>query len=199
MAKTVSPRGQARGRVLEAALALYTERGVSGTSLQMIADRVGVSKASVYYQFQSKDDIAMTVIRPVFEDIERVVRIAEALPTHEARRAVAFSGVIELVVRHRHITRVFYGDPAVGRLLEDHQDYKEAGDRLSELLAGSDAGVTSRVAVSVLVSGIFHSAADPDLSDLDDAQLRTALLECSHRMVSTIGADLDAPSPRAGF
>ncbi|WP_308165616.1 TetR/AcrR family transcriptional regulator [Nocardia noduli] len=194
----MAPRGRARERVLEAALALFTERGVSGTSLQMIADRVGVSKASVYYQFQSKDDIALAVIRPAFEDIERVVRIAEVLPTDEARRSVAFSGLIELVVRHRHIAGVFYGDPAVDRLLEDHRNYKEAADRLADLLTGPGAGVMSRVAVSVLVAGIHYSAADPDLSDLDDSQLRVALLECSRRMVGTIGADPEAPSPRVG-
>ena len=36
---------------------------------KMIADRVGVSKAAVYYQFQSKEDIVMEVMRPTLEDM----------------------------------------------------------------------------------------------------------------------------------
>ena len=80
MARPVAPRGLARTRVLDAALALFAEHGVHGTSLQMIADRVGVTKAAVYYQFRSKEDIALEVLRPSIDDMARVIRIAEALP-----------------------------------------------------------------------------------------------------------------------
>ena len=47
MGRPGAPRGQGRDRVVAAALELFSERGVSGTSLQMIADRLGVGKASV--------------------------------------------------------------------------------------------------------------------------------------------------------
>jgi AcrR family transcriptional regulator len=197
LAKTTSPRGQARERVLEAALVLFTEYGVSGTSLQMIADRLGIGKASVYYQFQSKDDIAFAVIQPAFEDMARVVRIAEVLPDDASRRKVAFSGLIELVVRHRRITGVFYGDPAVDRLLESHPEHKKAADELTALLAGPEPDATSRVAIAVLLAGIHYSAADPDLADLNDADLRDALLECSRRMVDAIAPSLAAPAADA--
>lgn len=197
LAKTTSPRGQARERLLQAALALFTEYGVSGTSLQMIADRLGVGKASVYYQFQSKDDIAFAVIQPALEDMARVVRIAEVLPDKAARREVAFSGLIELVVRHRRITGVFYGDPAVERLLDSHPEHKQAADELAELLAGPEPDATSRVAIAVLLAGIHYSAADPDLFDLSDSQLRDALLECSRRMVDAIAPSLAAPAADA--
>ena len=65
MAKPVAQRGFARERVLEAALHLFAERGVNGTSLQMIADHLGVSKAAIYYQFHTKDDIVLSVGSPV--------------------------------------------------------------------------------------------------------------------------------------
>lgn len=44
--KTVAPRGFrfTRDRLLEAAQELFAEHGVSGTSLQMIADRLGVNE-----------------------------------------------------------------------------------------------------------------------------------------------------------
>ena len=92
MSKLASPRGAVRERVLQAALELFAEHGVSGTSLQMIADRVGVAKASVYYQFHTKEDIVLTLISPVFDDIARLVKIADAVSFVEARRDVAISG-----------------------------------------------------------------------------------------------------------
>ncbi|WP_156765397.1 TetR/AcrR family transcriptional regulator, partial [Mycobacterium sp. 1245852.3] len=47
----------ARTRVLDAALDLIANHGVSGTSLQMIADAVGITKAAVYHQFRTKEQI----------------------------------------------------------------------------------------------------------------------------------------------
>ena len=52
-------RSAAQTRILVAALDLFAEHGVSGTSLQMIADALGVTKAAVYHQFKTKDEIAL--------------------------------------------------------------------------------------------------------------------------------------------
>jgi len=48
-------------RILNVALDLFTERGFDGTSLREIAERLGVTKAAIYYHFASKDDILMAL------------------------------------------------------------------------------------------------------------------------------------------
>ena len=53
----------AQTRVIEAALDLFAEHGISGTSLQMIADGLGVTKAAVYHQFPTKDEIVLGSIQ----------------------------------------------------------------------------------------------------------------------------------------
>jgi AcrR family transcriptional regulator len=40
-----APRSAAQDRIVNAALELFAEHGVGGTSLQMIADSIGVTKA----------------------------------------------------------------------------------------------------------------------------------------------------------
>ena len=55
------PRSAAQTRILVAALDLFADHGVSGTSLQMIADAIGVTKAAVYHQFKTKDEIIISV------------------------------------------------------------------------------------------------------------------------------------------
>jgi AcrR family transcriptional regulator len=50
--------------VLEVAVDLYAERGIHGTSLQMIGDRLNVGKAAIYYQFRTKDELVPAVVRP---------------------------------------------------------------------------------------------------------------------------------------
>jgi AcrR family transcriptional regulator len=186
LAKPTAPRGLARGRVLDAAVALFGEHGVHGTSLQMIADRVGVSKAAVYYQFHSKEDIALEVIRPSIEDIARVIRIADALPDARQQRAVAVSGLVEMVVRHRRLAVMFYGDPAIDQLVMSAPDFKAVADRLRELLEGPDRNVVDRIAFSVFFSGVGKAAADPELADIDDADLHRALLDLSRRILAPV-------------
>ncbi|MDY6997859.1 MAG: TetR/AcrR family transcriptional regulator [Actinomycetota bacterium] len=185
MAKPVAMRGFARERVLEAALDLFADHGVSGTSLQMIADRLGVTKAAVYYQFHSKDDIAMAVVKPVYEDIEHLLRITETLPTPESRRHVSMSGMVELIIRHRRVSSVFYGDPTVHHLLETNDDYRRIGDRLAEVLLGPDPDTAARVAISMLSAGIHGCVNDPLTSDVEDAELLTILLDMTKKILDT--------------
>jgi AcrR family transcriptional regulator len=184
VAKAVAPRGFARERVLEAALALFAEYGVNGTSLQMIADRLGVSKAAVYYQFHSKDDIVLAVVQPVFDDIARLVRIAEAMSSPDAQREVAVNGMVELTVRHRRLTAMFHGDPVIDSLVNSRAELRDTIERLTAMLLGSDPDITTRIVMSVMASGIYGSATDPELDDIADADLHRVLLDCTQRLLA---------------
>jgi AcrR family transcriptional regulator len=55
--------GQAntRQRILDIALELFIDQGYDATSIRQIADRLGFSKASIYYHFASKQDILMAL------------------------------------------------------------------------------------------------------------------------------------------
>jgi len=44
-------------RILDVALELFVEQGYDKTSLRQIADRLGVTKAALYYHFERKEDI----------------------------------------------------------------------------------------------------------------------------------------------
>lgn len=186
LAKPVAPRGLARERVLDAALALFAEHGVHGTSLKMIAERIGVSKAAVYYQFQSKEDIALEVMRPTVEDMARVIRIADALPDWQAQRATASSGIVEMAVRHRRLAVILSCDPAIDHLILAQPEMKAVVDRLRELLEGPEPDSASRIAYSVFFAGIGMAAADPLLADIDDDDLRRVLLDLSNRILRPV-------------
>jgi AcrR family transcriptional regulator len=60
-------RSGTRERILAIALDLFVEQGYEETSLRQIAERVGVTKAALYYHFRSKDEILLTLHEPVHE------------------------------------------------------------------------------------------------------------------------------------
>ncbi|OAT69273.1 TetR family transcriptional regulator [Mycobacteroides immunogenum] len=187
MAKAVAQRGFARDRVLEAAHALFKENGIDGTSLQMIADRLGVNKSAVYYQFHSKDEIVLAIVHPVFDDINRVTRIADALSAPGARREAAVSGLVELAVRHRTITALFY-DPAAERAARSRAEFMNTYENLMALLQGPDPRDVDRVAMAVLLNGLFGAATDPDITNVSDESLHDILLSCARRLLDVVVA-----------
>ncbi|MCQ4081536.1 TetR/AcrR family transcriptional regulator [Streptomyces sp. RB6PN25] len=59
-----SPRRQAtRQKLYEAAVTLIAEKGFSSTTVDEIAERAGVAKGTVYYNFASKNDLFEELLR----------------------------------------------------------------------------------------------------------------------------------------
>ncbi|WP_231750959.1 TetR/AcrR family transcriptional regulator, partial [Mycobacterium sp. NAZ190054] len=59
----------ARARVLDVALTLFTRHGYAGTSLQMIADEMGVTKGALYYHFRAREDLLRALVAPLVEQL----------------------------------------------------------------------------------------------------------------------------------
>ena len=73
-----------------AALELFADHGVGGTSLQMIADAVGVTKAAIYHQFNTKEAIVLGVIEVQLVPLEAALEEAESAgPSLRAARGAA--------------------------------------------------------------------------------------------------------------
>jgi AcrR family transcriptional regulator len=56
-----------RQRILDAAKELFVERGYEAASLREIAERVGVTKAALYYHFPGKEDLLRALLEPLEE------------------------------------------------------------------------------------------------------------------------------------
>jgi AcrR family transcriptional regulator len=59
--------------ILKVAARLFAERGYERTTLEMIADELGLSKPSLYYYVKSKEDVLAQIFQEIFQSIlERV-------------------------------------------------------------------------------------------------------------------------------
>jgi AcrR family transcriptional regulator len=78
-----------RFRIQEVALELFTEHGYEATSLREIAERLGVTKAALYYHFKTKDDIVASFMEDRVAALEEIVAWGrERPPTDETRREI---------------------------------------------------------------------------------------------------------------
>src|ERR1700737_916500 len=68
-----APRTDTRSRVQEVALELFAEQGYEKTSLREIAERLGVTKAALYYHFKSKEDIVHSFTEDYFAELDALI------------------------------------------------------------------------------------------------------------------------------
>ncbi len=97
-----------RQRILDAALELLAEHGYEGTSLQQVADRVGLHKSTLFHHFRSKDELAGEVFRGL---AERLLKRLEPILAEDPPRLNSLLLALDASVEH------FAEEPAAGRLL----------------------------------------------------------------------------------
>lgn len=172
----------ARTRVLDAALDLFAANGVSGTSLQMIADAVGITKAAVYHQFRTKEQIVIAVTERELGRLVPALKEAEAHDDGPQARDALLVRVIEMAVRDRRLVRTLQFDPVVVRLLAEHEPFQRFMDRLYRVLL-SDAGLDGRIEAAMFSGALSTAVMHPLVVDIDDETLLDRVTDLSRRLL----------------
>ncbi len=175
-----TPYSAAQMRTATAALDLFAAYGVSGTSLQMIADAVGVTKAAVYHQFKTKEAIVVAAVTVELGRLEPALEAVEADvegPTAQVERLLG--RVIDLAIGRRRLVSTLQHDPVIVRLLAQHDPFQQFMERLFRALLGGRDDSTRRTQVAMVASAIGGAVTHPLVADLDDGALRAELLHLS--------------------
>jgi AcrR family transcriptional regulator len=93
------PRSDTRQRIQEIARDLFARQGVQRTSLQDIADELGITKPALYYHFSSREDLVRSILVPLIEEGERFVVDQENLGKVDVRELL--EGYFDFHYRHR--------------------------------------------------------------------------------------------------
>ena len=181
----VVPRRPAQARIVAAALELFAEHGVGGTSLQMIADSLGVTKAAVYHQYKSKEEIVIAAAGAELERVEALVDAAEAEPDAERARVALVDQIVDLAVDRRRMESSLLGDPVIVRYFAHHEPFRKVMGRLYRLLVGDDPRPEAPVSVAMLVAAIGGAVMHPLVVDLDDETLRRELRRLATRFLES--------------
>ena len=170
-----TPQSPTKARIVHAALELFADQGVSGTSLQMIADAIGVTKAAVYHQFPTKEAIVVAATEVELSKLEGALNAAEAEESGRNGLDLFVTGVIDLAVERRQMVITIQHDPVVIRLLAVHAPFQKFMARLDRVLIGSEDGPEARVKAAMIASAIGGAVTHPLVANLDDDTLRAHL------------------------
>jgi AcrR family transcriptional regulator len=173
----------AQARIINAALELFARNGVGGTSLQMIADAIGVSKAAVYHQYNTKDEIVLAAAEAELARVEEVVRAAEAEKSRTRARKTLVTGMVDLAVAHRRTASTILNDPVIVRFFADHESFRPVMERMSRVLVGDDVGHEARISTAMLTAAISGTVMHPLVAGLDDETLRSQLQGLAERLL----------------
>jgi len=176
-------RSRPQQRILMAALDLIGAHGVSGTSLQMIADAIGVTKAAVYHQYKSKSEIVIAVTENELAILEDALIAAEADQRRQQARRTLLIQLIDLAVTRRKWVGTLTSDPVIIRILGEHPPFLRFMSRLYGVLLDERDDTQARVAAAIMSAAIAGSVVNPMVCDLDDEVLRTNLIELIPRLL----------------
>jgi AcrR family transcriptional regulator len=174
-------------RTIQAAMDLFGDYGVSGTSLQMIADALGVTKAAVYHQFKTKDALVLAVAEVGMAPLQDALDAAEAEPSRMEARALLLTRVIDLAVERRRWVHALQGDPVIVRLLTSHEPLLDLVTRVYSLLLDDPANPAGQVRAAIVAAAIGGAIVNPLVAGLDDETLRTELLAVTRRLFELPG------------
>jgi len=72
--------GSTRERIVDAALALFNERGVREVTTNHIAERLGISPGNLYYHFRHREEIVRAILPRVVATVEAAITLPHDRP-----------------------------------------------------------------------------------------------------------------------
>jgi AcrR family transcriptional regulator len=178
------PRGGTRERIQSIALELFAEQGYEKTSLREIAERLGVTKAALYYHFRSKEDIVRSFIEDYRAELEQVIAWGASQPRTPGTRAEILRRYAGIVSEQLAVIRFMeQNQAAMHTLMSDSgarkKMFRDQFMSLCDLLAPPGAPLADRVraitaVIAIGMSPMILQREAPSPEDLNEAVLDVA-------------------------
>ena len=159
-----------RTRIQDVALELFIEQGYEATSLREIAEKLGVTKAALYYHFKTKDDIVTSMIADRLAAMDELIAWAQSRPpTTETRREfVRRYGADLMRARHHDMMRFFERNQTALRHNPATEQMRERMQAMLDVLTDKDAPLTRQLKCSLAIFAIHATwfvFREPGVSD----------------------------------
>ena len=169
-----------RQQILDVARYLFSDCSYLGVSMKDISERLGITKAALYYHFSSKRDIYVTVLEEVLADLRASLCAEHPDETAEERLRRMIKDYLEFGMREKNLVNALMLklSPAEtelrqfiafsrGQLIDLFRPAVERALTLRRSLPGIDGRLLAMMLVAmmdglVLEHSSFEQALDPD-------------------------------------
>ncbi|MDQ7908958.1 TetR/AcrR family transcriptional regulator [Phytohabitans sp. ZYX-F-186] len=189
--KVSESTGDTRSRIQAVALELFTEEGYEKTSLREIAERLGVTKAALYYHFKSKDEIVNSFVQDRIDIMDRLVEWGESQPpTAESRRTLLARYADDLFGNNRFsVMRFFEQNQTALKSLSAGKEMRARMIRLADLLARPETSHEAQVRAALSLFSVhstWFAIRDPNVTS---EQRREIGLKIAYELLDKITED----------
>ncbi|WP_162002520.1 TetR/AcrR family transcriptional regulator [Streptomyces sp. CB01881] len=203
-----SPRSDTRARIIVVALELFSEQGYEQTSLREIADRLGVTKAALYYHFKTKDDIVHGIVESMAAPIDETIAWGRERPWTPELRDELIRRFAAGMSERAPLLRFFHENQPALRDSPAGLEFKERMVAMVRLVHGPEATFEDRLRAAMSLFAINSALflLKQDTSDeeaaghVPDDAVKVATLEeamaAAQRVALEIGALIDHPATR---
>jgi AcrR family transcriptional regulator len=159
-------RSGTRERIQAVAVELFAEHGYDKTSLREIAERLDVTKAALYYHFNTKEDIVVSLFEDLIAGIDEIIAWGESRPrTLETRQELIRRYARLARERPKGMMRFIQESKTTMRELAPGEKLQCRFHTLSDMLRAPDAPLTDQLRSSLAL--ITASASVFMLKDAD--------------------------------
>jgi AcrR family transcriptional regulator len=152
------PNTDVRRKILDVALELFSTQGYDRTSLRELSERLGFSKAALYYHFKAKADILTALAGDLIDQCEGIAKNALENPDRSlAARTTVLADLVDLLLSNRATAELLI---AIRPPL-DHTDIGERSIRMMSLakqaLVPPQATVEERLRASAALAIVYST------------------------------------------
>ncbi|MEV4604971.1 TetR/AcrR family transcriptional regulator [Amycolatopsis sp. NPDC049253] len=143
-----------RDRIKAAALELFSTQSYGTTTLQDIADKLGLTKAALYYYFKTKDELLEEVSGPFLDGFELIVVREETRPRTSQTPETLLLAFVEHLLAKRELVMLLCFD----RSVQGHpvkQRTHDLLDRVGDLLAGPAPDQERKIQASAAIGAVI--------------------------------------------
>ncbi len=174
-----------RERIQAVAVELFAEHGYDKTSLRQIAERLDVTKAALYYHFNTKEEIVVSLFEDLIAGLDSIIDWAVREPrTLETRQELVRRYAYLARARPKGMMRFIQESKTTLHELAIGEQVHSRFRTLAGMLAEPDASPTERLKATVAL--ITAGASAFMLKDVDatDEEKYAAGLELALELVS---------------
>ncbi|GAB3346501.1 helix-turn-helix domain-containing protein [Micromonospora halotolerans] len=180
--------GGTRQRIQAVALELFTEQGYEKTSLREIAERLGVTKAALYYHFKSKDEIVSSFVDDRLRRMDELIEWADTQPATLATRRELLSRYADAMFAGElpRVMRFFEQNQTVLKSLAAGQQMRDRMMRLAHELSRGDDSPAAQLRATLTLFAVHSSWFAVRTPGISDEERKKIALEVADELLAKI-------------